>query len=60
VIPSGLTRESPYLAHPIFNLYKTIPQNLNYSGLLFGSHSDFCLILSGTIPSMSCSGICID
>ncbi|KAG6739458.1 hypothetical protein POTOM_057055 [Populus tomentosa] len=23
VIPSGLTRESPYLAHPIFNMYHT-------------------------------------
>ncbi|KAJ6856714.1 glycine dehydrogenase (decarboxylating) 1 [Populus alba x Populus x berolinensis] len=52
VIPSGLTRESPYLAHPIFNMYHTEHELLRYMHRLQSKDLSLC---HSMIPLGSCT-----
>ncbi|KAG6740505.1 hypothetical protein POTOM_055956 [Populus tomentosa] len=52
VIPSGLTRESPYLAHPIFNMYHTEHELLRYMHRLQSKDLSVC---HSMIPLGSCT-----
>lgn len=52
VIPSGLTRESPYLTHPIFNTYHTEHELLRYMHRLQSKDLSLC---HSMIPLGSCT-----
>ncbi|KAL3566363.1 hypothetical protein D5086_031778 [Populus alba] len=52
VIPSGLTRESPYLAHPIFNMYHTEHELLRCMHRLQSKDLSVC---HSMIPLGSCT-----
>lgn len=51
-IPSGLTRESPYLTHPIFNKFHTEHELLRYIHLLQSKELSLC---HSMIPLGSCT-----
>lgn len=51
-IPSGLTRETPYLTHPIFNMYHTEHELLRYIHLLESKDLSLC---HSMIPLGSCT-----